>query len=101
MSENQFKKRQKKIAAVVEEAKANSEALAVPVKEKDLNVNRYTQVGMDVYTADGGRSYNVAEIEYNPDSKEARVKEVFSISRLVALSYAEQKTALKTLKRKK
>lgn len=99
MSENQFKKRQKKIAAVVEEAKANSEELAVPVKAAEIS--GYTHVGTDIYSLDGGRTFGVAEIEYNPVTMLARVKETFNISRLVALSYQPQKTALNTLKKSK
>jgi hypothetical protein len=60
----------------------------------------YTQSGFDVYTSDGGRSYHVAELTYNPETGEAKVVEIFDISRLVALQYANQKTALNSLKRK-
>lgn len=60
----------------------------------------YTQTALDIYTPDGGKNYEVAEISYNHLTKEAKVTATFSISRLVALTYQNQKTSLNTLKRK-
>lgn len=61
----------------------------------------YTQHAYDIFTSDGGKTYHVAEIHYNPQTGHALVGEIFDISRLVALSYANQKTALGTLKKGK
>lgn len=61
----------------------------------------FTQSGLDVFTRDGGRTYEVAEIFYNPETNEAKVVETFTISRLVALSYKPQKDALRILKKRK
>lgn len=60
----------------------------------------YTQTGLDIYTPDGGRTYKIAEILYNPETMQAEVKEIFNITRLVALQYANTKTGLGTLKKK-
>lgn len=60
----------------------------------------YTQSGLDIYSPDGGKTYEIAEISYNPETKDAKVTTIYSISRLVALTGLNQKTALNTLKRK-
>lgn len=92
---SQFEKRQKKtpeaVAEEIKEKRSEIRAKAEPV---------YTQTGYDIFSPDGNRTYKVAEISYNPETKEAKVTEIFTITRLVALAYANQKTALKTLKRK-
>lgn len=61
----------------------------------------YTQEGYDVYSPDGGKTYHVAEISYNPETGQAEVTNIFDISRLIALTYANQKIALGTLKKGK
>lgn len=92
MSKSQYEKRRDKdIVKEVEEKIA--EIRSAPEVT-------FTQTGFDIYTPDGGRTYKVAEISYNPETGDAKVNEIFTISRLVALSYANQKTALSTLKRK-
>ena len=91
MSKSQYEKRRDK--DIVQEVQEKiAEIRATPTA--------YTQSAFDIYTPDGGRTYKVAEISYNPDTGEAKVSEIFNITRLVALSYANQKTALSTLKRK-
>jgi hypothetical protein len=88
---NQYEKRKaKSVDTLVKEA-----TTVAPVTQPV-----YDQMAMDIYTDDGGRSYKVAEISYNPVTKQAEVKELFSITRLVALQYANTKTALGTLKKK-
>ncbi len=92
---SQFEKRQKKTAetviAEVTEKRADIRAKAEPT---------YTQTGYDIFTLDGGRTFGVAEISYNPETREAKVIETYTITRLVALKYGNMKTALQTLKRK-
>lgn len=61
----------------------------------------YPHKAYDIFTSDGGKTYQVAEIEYNASTGHARVIETFNITRLVALSYANQKIALGTLKKGK
>lgn len=93
---SQFAKRQKK-----KESQEEVASKLEPIQAETVDTEPvYTQTGLDIYTSDGGKSYGVAEIVYNPETGEAKVLATFSISRLVALSYANQKTALNTLKRK-
>ncbi len=68
--------------------------------EEIKNAPQFTQTGLDIYSPDGGRTYEVAEISYSPETKEAKVTATYSISRLVALTAMNQKTSLNTLKRK-
>lgn len=72
------------------------------VEQTPVSVTKpvYTQTGYDIFTPDGGKTYKVAEISYNPITGVAEVKEIFNITRLVALQYFNTKTALQTLKRK-
>jgi len=56
--------------------------------------------GYDVFTSNGGKTYGVAMIDYNPDTGVARVTGVKTISRLIALKYAAQKQALGILAKK-
>lgn len=91
---SQFEKRLKK-------AKPKGDTAVAPVEKPTAKSEQvYTQTGMDVYTSDGGRTYGVAEIAYNPETGEAKVVDIFFISRLIALQYANQKGALNTLKQK-
>ena len=91
---SQYKKRKQKESAGVSE-----------VQETPLVVEEtapvYTQTGYDIFSPDGGKNYEVAELSYNPTTGEAKVINTFKISRLVALSYANQKVALQTLKKGK
>lgn len=93
---SQFEKRKaktpEKVAEEIQEKRSEIRAKAEPV---------FTQSGMDIFTPNGGKTYHVAELAYNPETGEAKVVGVFDISRLVALSYANQKTALNTLKQRK
>lgn len=61
----------------------------------------YTQSGYDVFSPDGGRTYKVVELEYNPETGDAKVTGTSAISRLIALKYDAQKVALGILKRGK
>lgn len=89
---SQFLKRKLKL-----EAEAAKEAATEKSVETGLPV--YTQKGFDVFTPDGGRSYKVIELEYNPDTGAARVTGTSDISRLIALKYDAQKVALGILKK--
>lgn len=94
MAKSQFEKRKEKDSAtlVKEVEEKVAELKAKPATE-------YTQTGFDVYTPDGGRTYKVAELKYNPETGEASVVAVHSITRLVALQYANTKQALSILKK--
>lgn len=102
MAPSQFLKRklksQEKDALVPENQPDQVESQ--PAAEQEGPEPVYQQTALDIYTPDGGKTYEVAEISYNPTTKEAKVTATFSISRLVALTAANQKTALNTLKRK-
>lgn len=87
---------QDKRAGLRASREAASSAASAPIAEPS-----YTQQGFDIFTSDGGKTYQVAEISYNPDTLQAEVVNTFTISRLVALSYGNQKTALQTLKKGK
>ena len=89
---NQYEKRKaKSVETLVKEATTVAPVTA-PV---------YDQKALDVYTLDGGRTYNVAQISYNSKTGESIVTDTFSISRLVALKYATMKEALSILQRRK
>jgi hypothetical protein len=92
---NQFLKRKSK-----EDQEVAPEPVVVetPLAETEP---AYTQTGFDVFTRDGGKSYEVAEFAYDPVTMKAEVINLFSISRLIALSYGNQKVALQTLKKGK
>ena len=85
---SQFEKRKSK--TVEEATKEVAEVLAA----KDVKM---PFTGYDIYSEDGGKSFGVAEIEYNPETGAAKVINKFTISRLVALQYKVQKDALGTL----
>ncbi len=92
---SQFEKRKKK----------TSEDLTKLVEEKIAEIRaapavEFTQTALDIYSPNGGKDYEVAEISFNPVTREAKVTEIYTISRLVALTGLNQKTALNTLKRK-
>ena len=97
MSTN-FERRKAKVTEAVSKA---VEAKKETVRAEAAGEPSYDQSAYDVFTADGGKSFGVAEIAYNPATGEATVKDTFSISRLIALQYANQKTALGILKQKK
>lgn len=108
MAKTQFEKRKARTAdAVSQEIQdkragmrasrdAVSAAAPAPIAEPV-----YNQQGFDIFTRDGGKTYEVAEISYNAETLQAEVVNIFTISRLVALSYRNQKTALQTLKKGK
>lgn len=91
---SQYTKRRNK--DLVEEVQEKIEELRTEAEKP----KEYNQSGFDIFTTDGGRSYHVAELAYNPETGEAKVNGIFDISRLVALQYKNQKDALNTLKRK-
>lgn len=93
---SQFSKRKNKTPeAVIEEIQEKRSELRAKAEPT------YTQTGMDIFTPNGGKTYHVAELAYNPETGEAKILGIFDISRLVALSYANQKNALNTLKQRK
>lgn len=96
MSKTQYEKRKAKDASVISEIEKHLDDSSVFEQEPV-----YTQTGYDVYTEDGGRTYKVAELKYNPQTGEAVFVGDGDISRLVALKYFNQKTALGILKTNK
>lgn len=92
---SQFEKRKAKSAAEV------AKEITDRRDNAEANMPVYTQSAYDVYTPDGGKTYEVAEISYNPESGEAKVVNTFSITRLIALNYATQKQALGILKKQR
>lgn len=108
MPSNYEKRQAKSAATVAKEIQERREQIRSKVVEpaakaaeaEQVKEPVYTQMAYDVYTPDGGKTYKVAEISYNPVTKEAEVKEIFNITRLVALQYANTKVALGTLKKK-
>lgn len=99
MAESQFLKRMKKTAAKELDAKTDESVSETVPEALNETAPVYTQMGYDIYSPDGGRHYKVAKLEYNPETGEARVIETKDISRLIALKYDQQKTALGILKR--
>src|SRR5271165_6256828 len=97
MSTSQYEKRKAKNADTV---KAEIEAKREDIRADGLREPVYTNTGYDVYTPDGGKSHKVVEFAYNPKTGEAKVADVFDISRIIALSYENQKQALGILKKK-
>lgn len=97
---SQFEKRKaKSVTDVAKEIEVKRDDMRSKTSLEEAAV--YTQTGYDVFTSDGGKSYGVAEIAYNPITGTAHIVDTFSISRLVALSYANQKQALGILKKQK
>jgi hypothetical protein len=96
MTKSQFQKRQEKAIEEITKKREEIRETAAPKAEEPT----FTQTALDIYTRDGGRHYEVAEIQYNPTTREAKVVEIYKISRLVALQYDNTKVALNTLKRK-
>jgi hypothetical protein len=60
----------------------------------------YTQTAYDVFSDNGNRTYSVAVILYNPQTRAAEVVEIKTITRMVALQYAGQKMSLGMLAKK-
>ncbi len=100
---SQFDKRKaKSIETVTAEIQDKREKIRSKPEEtvSDKVETVYTQSAFDIFTPDGGRNYQVAEIAYNHETGEAKVTNTFDITRLVALSYANQKGALNSLKKR-
>ncbi len=93
---SQFEKRKAKLAVAADKDTAKQKE---DVRAEAAGEPVYTQSGYDVFTSDGGRTYGVAEIAYNPATGDAKVNGIFSITRLVALKYANTKQALGILKK--
>lgn len=93
---SQFEKRRAKtldqVTEEIQEKRSEIRTKSEPV---------YTQKALDIYSPDGNGSFQVVEISYNPETGDAKVNEVFNISRMVGLSYKNHKDALATLKKKK
>jgi hypothetical protein len=92
---SQFEKRKNKLPS----------ELVKQVEEKIVELRSapeltYPETALDIYLSNDGKTYEVAEIAYNPETKDAKIINTFSISRLVALTAMNQKVALNTLKRK-
>lgn len=100
---SQFAKRKARSADVVSQEIQDKRAEIRASREAPVASAEpvYSQTGYDIFTTDGGKTYQVAEISYNPETLQSEVINIFSISRLVALSYGNQKTALRTLKKGK
>lgn len=95
MSTQYEKRKAKTIEAVAKEIENKRD----DIRAQALEAPVYDQVGYDVYTPDGGKTYKVAEIAYNPVTKQATIVGVYSITRLVALQYKNTKNALSMLKK--
>ncbi len=92
MAKSQFEKRKEKL----------SDDLVKKVEDKLEEIKsapKYTQEAYDVFY--NGKDYNVATIEYSPETGEARVKELFNITRLVGMTYSNHKKSLSILKKQK
>lgn len=106
---SQFEKRKSKSTESVaqeiiskrSEKRASVDEPDMPIVVSEPEAPVYNQTGFDIFSSDNGKTYGVAEIEYNPETGRARVKDTFSITRLIALSYGNQKVALQTLKKGK
>src|SRR5580698_6443291 len=100
---SQFQKRKAKTPDAVSQEIQDKRAEIRASRESTVAAPEpvYTQTGFDVFTDDGGKTYQVAEFSYNPVTLQAEVVNLFSISRLIALSYGNQKVALQTLKKGK
>lgn len=107
---NFLKRKAKEAKTLVEEIVSSPDLVQeeTPIMEEyeknpilDVLAPLSVKIGYDIYSLDGGGSYSVAEIQYNPETGEAKVLETFEISRLIALSYYNQKTALGILKKQK
>lgn len=61
---------------------------------QDLGLDR---TAYDIITTDGGRSYQIISISYNPATKDAIVSEIKAVTRQVGLQHNNQKRALETL----
>jgi hypothetical protein len=96
MGKSQFQKRKEKdkTEAVVEHAII--EAIPEPTKASEL-----TERGFDVFFDKADRKHKVAVLEYNPETLEARVKEIADISRAVALKYSLDKQSFNVLVKRK
>lgn len=93
---SQFEKRKAKLAAdVVKEIASKRE----DIRAKAANEPVYTHKSYDVCSTDGNRTYKVVELEYNPETGDAKVVATSAISRLIALKYDGMKTALGILKK--
>lgn len=88
---SQFSKRQKK--SVPEDQVVTS------ASEQEDPAPEYNQKALDIFTSNGGKTYAVAQISYNPVTGDAKVDEVFNVTRTVALAYQNQKIALGILKK--
>ena len=100
---SQYEKRKQKVVAELEtkrsEIRTKGDQTEVdPVKKAAAVEQTFEYSGFDIFSPDGGRTYKVAELEYSPSTGEARVKNTFDITRLVALTYTNQKHALNSLK---
>lgn len=93
----QFEKRKTKS---IEDVAKEIESKRDDIRAQALEAPVYDQVGFDVFTPDGGKTYKVAELAYNPVTNQAQVIGVYSITRLVALQYKNTKNALSMLKKK-
>lgn len=98
MPSNFLKRKAKEVIAPTAAEEQPSET--APVMEETAAPS-YTQSGFDVFTPDGGATYQVAELAYNPETRQAVVTNIFDISRLVGMSYGNHKASLNTLKKGK
>jgi hypothetical protein len=108
MASQFFKRKAKEAVKAASEDKGPMESVeVVPVEVATVEIPvvvapepLYTQEALDVYSGDGGKTYNVAEIQYNPLTNEAKVKTIYNISRLVGMQHTGRKEALVILRQK-
>lgn len=97
---SQYEKRKAKAEEIV---KHEIETKRAEIRETAHKAQEpvYTHTGYDIFSPDGGKTFKVVEFVYNPTTGDAKVGELFDVSRLIALSYETKKTALGILKKKR
>lgn len=106
MSQSQFEKRRAKLSEALKEKRDKiregaNEAPAAEVTDKKEAGPEYTHEGFDIFMGPGNNKHFAIQFEYNPISQDVRVKSIDPIQRAVALTFDNNKRALRTLLRKK
>lgn len=84
---SQFERRKKKLEAGTTEHVEAVKPSAAPE----------TYTAYDLFTQDGGRTFQVIILEYDVATQEAKILGTKSISRKIGLQFQNQKKSLKTL----
>ncbi len=97
---SQFEKRKSKekdTATLVEEITEKREKAREKVELPETQEVSLGLTGYDIFFDESTRQYKVAVFKYDPASMTVKIERIASVSRQVALSYGNQKEALKTL----